>query len=263
MPDSVAAKQPIDLKRETLTGDVRDHILEFIKQEKDVLPYNQMKESQQRAVVNRAERFAFDLIERVVEIVAADGRDACSFAVKGIAQSTKGNITLKLETPFSRDTWADFGPASTAEVIVTDSKAYQGERRPGGAHVSKDQGSLLNDDGVDEQPVMDQTTAGKKLWIEIGDKTKKLMEFEERSFGDALQRAIKWVGAEPQQVNPLFIVEYLEVDPLEIPEALRRDPETNEPAGLKGKEEPGKPQEGDGGEAPEAPKDDGKKPDID
>ena len=89
------------------------------------------------------------------------------------------------------------------------------------------------------------------------------MEFEERSFGDALQRAIKWVGAEPQQVNPLFIVEYLEVDPLEIPEALRRDPETNEPAGLKGKEEPGKPQEGDGGEAPEAPKDDGKKPDID
>lgn len=163
MTETAEREDLVDLAQQTLTGDVRDHLLQFIKTNKDPLPFSALSEVKQREVVESAERFADRLVKEVVGIVAADGRESLRFSLKGIQQSTKGNIQVKLETPFTEDAWNLLGPASTVELVVADSRRYEGERRPGFTHVSKDQPDLPIEGDGDDKPVMDQTSAGKAM----------------------------------------------------------------------------------------------------
>lgn len=151
----------VHLARETLSGDIRDHIVEYLKQNRNPLPWASLPESEQRAVVERAANFANALLRDIVEIVASDGRETITFAVKKV-ETAKGSIILKLESSFYADAWNALGLASTVQVIRSDTAPYIGESIPGGAHVQKDQAALPLD-GVSEEPVMDQTVAGKKL----------------------------------------------------------------------------------------------------
>lgn len=164
----------LDVARETLRGDIRDHILEYLKANKDPLPFNAMPEASQRDLVERTEKFADKLLEGVVGCVAADGRDSMRFSLKGIQQTTKGNVSIKLETPFDAEYWSTLGAANTVELVVADSRAYRGERKPGWKHVISDQGKMFSDDDaggeVDEGPVMDQTPAGKAMKAEKPEK---------------------------------------------------------------------------------------------
>ena len=159
----------LDVVRETLGGDIRDHLLEYQKHEKSPLPWNMLSEEKQRDMVERTEKFVDVLLKRIVQIVRADGNEQIVCQLKGIGTDGKGGIIAKIATPFRQDAWGILGMASTVAVVVADSRSYEGERKPGSKHVQKQQPGLFEEpagDGAggeakDDGPVFDQTAAGK------------------------------------------------------------------------------------------------------
>lgn len=219
--DGPVTESRVEVQRETLTGDVRDLLLDFVKHYNEALPFNALSENKQLAIVERIDRYASELIEEAVGIVAADGRESVRMAVKTIGQSEKGEIIAKLRCSFNADTWAMLGSASTVELVIADSRAYQGERRSKFKHISRDQKSMFSDEEGDdsrETPVMDQTDAGKKLGgkapeepdrpkkakkpetredvlREIAAKALLIAEHEEKPIEDAIREAMKALKA--------------------------------------------------------------------
>ena len=162
----------LDVVRETLGGDIRDHLLEYQKHEKSPLPWNMLSEEKQRDMVERTEKFVDALLKRIVQIVRADGNEQIVCQLKGIGTDGKGGIIAKISTPFRQDAWGILGMASTVAVVVADSRAYEGERKAGSKHIQKQQRGLFEGEGEkDDGPVFDKTAAGKDTAVPPVDPT--------------------------------------------------------------------------------------------
>lgn len=163
----------VELAKATLTGDVRDFLLERIKQQESSVPFKLLNESAQRKIVDSVQLFSDSFVEKAVQVIAAGGRQTITFAVSAVSQTAKGEIVIKLASPFLREAWAALGGAKTAIVVVPDEMAFRGERRISESHVTPDQRSLGLSQGVRDQhpsvdqplaadrPVMDQTPTGR------------------------------------------------------------------------------------------------------
>ena len=153
----------IDLARTTLRGDIRDHLLEFLKHNKDTLPWDALSESRQRELVQRTENFADNLVDNCAEIIAADGRVTVSWGIKKV-ELVKEGIKVVLVAPYEDDAWLNLGKATRMTTCSVETAPYRGQRRPGDRHVTPDQPGLIDPDddtAGDEGPVFDQTPSGK------------------------------------------------------------------------------------------------------
>jgi hypothetical protein len=174
MSDTIEARPPAELvrlARATLLGDVRDAMLDTIVREKRTLPFNMLPEADQRTIVQRVSEVAQSVIDGVVEIVAADGREPMTFSVAKVEKGAQGDVVLKLKTPFSDEAWRVLGGTGTVQVIAADSQPYTGEKRSAESRVTPDQGELIKDDGKaqdegDDGAVFDNTAAGKRTGAE-------------------------------------------------------------------------------------------------
>lgn len=165
----MSERTPVDaerlglIARETMTGDVRDLIMNAIKNLKPGIMYSALPASDQRELMEAATERGKQMIEDVVALVAADGRQTHRLSMKQVGTNAQGDIVVKMTCPYDQTIWDALGPAKAVEVAVSDSKPFQGERRPGFKHVDEEQKSLIpDDDAPDEKPVMDQTDVGKK-----------------------------------------------------------------------------------------------------
>ena len=132
--------------------------MEFRKHSKETLPFSMLSEDKQRAELDRTESFAERLVEKIVQIIAAGGRDSITANIKSVSHADKG-IKVQLDVPrWTEDAWMMLGRGEQVQITAADASNLHGERQPGSAHISRDQKELLPDD----QPVFDQTTAGKK-----------------------------------------------------------------------------------------------------
>ena len=116
--------------RETLTGDVRDYFLAYLKHEKNPLPFTAMTEAQQTEIIDKATVAADDLVQRVLEIVAGDGGTAIRATVTSVGIRDK--IKALVECDKSDRTLLDLGNAVGSAVMLTvaDRTPYEGERAP-------------------------------------------------------------------------------------------------------------------------------------
>ncbi len=132
-----------EIARTTCTGDVRDFLLDYLKNDKNPLPWNVRGEAEQAETIERATRAAGALVERVVEIVSADGRRTISATLESF--TIKDGITAKIKTTRSDDTLLALNHArgTPLQIVIADDAPYVGELKP--VRIEPDQGAIFDE----------------------------------------------------------------------------------------------------------------------
>jgi len=134
------------IKRETCTGDLRDFLLDRLKHDKNPLPWNMRTELEQREMIEAAERAANLAVERIVRLVAADGKRALSGTL--VQFGVKKGVEAKLRFASDDDTLVALNGAlnGTVQVVIADASAYTGETNA--ALPQPDEPEMFDEDGV-------------------------------------------------------------------------------------------------------------------
>lgn len=136
-----AAKEESTAKivKETCTGDVRDFLLDRVKQLGK--PWAAMSEDEQADQIHGAKRAADYLVARVIEIVAADGKRV----MKGKLVKAQVKDKINVQVDFSREDEQRHELMDSVGMIVllvvADAGAYTGEQGP--AEPTPDQSNLI------------------------------------------------------------------------------------------------------------------------
>lgn len=138
--DEKAEKVAVDLAAATLTGDIRDFLLDRVKQLGK--PWAAMTEDEQGDQILAAKTAAERLVKTACEIIAAGGKK--SMIGKLIKVQVKDKIQTQID--FAKETEQRhelFDAAGlTVSVVLADAAPYVGERAP--AEPTPNQGSLLD-----------------------------------------------------------------------------------------------------------------------
>lgn len=132
----------VEVARETLRGDIRDFLLDRLKHDKEVLPWDAQNEGKQRETIAAANSAAERLIEKVANIVCGEGRVVVHMALEQI--TIKDGIKATLSCPNLTTAREHLGAAqgSTVAVIFLSTEHVQGQRKP--RFAKKDEPSLLD-----------------------------------------------------------------------------------------------------------------------
>ena len=128
------------IARETMTGDLRDCLLDFLKHDKNPLPWNLQGESQQRETIEKATKAVEHAVERAVRIIAADGRRVMlgTLTKVMIKDGYKAEIVLSASDPLRHELCDAQG--QDVLLVVAGEQPYFGERRA--AHPDPDEPDL-------------------------------------------------------------------------------------------------------------------------
>lgn len=170
-PDDFAeevSEDTIDLAADSLTGDIRDTMLEWFRHRPK--PWQQMSEAEQRNLAQEADHKARALVGKAVRLIAGDGRNVVTATLDQV--TVKNGIKAALSIDRHSEHRHDLVDAQGKVVLlmVADDKPYQGERRP--VQVDRDQPGLPlggGNDTADDKPVFDGTDAGKGVAAERHD----------------------------------------------------------------------------------------------
>lgn len=144
-----------DIAKKTMTGDLRDAILQIVKTQKK--PWQQLSEQEQTLVVNNVQERVGYMVTKVVDIISADGRKTIIAKLDSITvkDGFKAVLSLSKDSELAHDLVDSQG--SLVALVVADREAYTGEKEP--AKIDKDQKELPADDG---KSVFDSSKAGQK-----------------------------------------------------------------------------------------------------
>lgn len=135
--EQVSVKE-VDLASDTLVGDMRDALLDRIRNMKK--PWQQMTESEQQDVVLHMSDIAKHLTRRAVELIAQNGRETINATVESV--TVKGGLKVVVKAHKTRETVAALSDAEGHPILLVaaSSLAFDGERGP--AETDPDQGDL-------------------------------------------------------------------------------------------------------------------------
>lgn len=135
------------IARETMTGDLRDCILDFLKHNKNPLPWNVQSETSQYETIEKVEKAVGYAVERAVALIAAKGQQAIHAKLDkiNIKDDIQAQLIISKQHP-DRHAFIDCQGA-TVLVVIADATAFAGERKP--AEITPDQHVLPVDDEGD------------------------------------------------------------------------------------------------------------------
>lgn len=134
-----------DVKSDTLVGDVRDLILQEMRDAKNALPWTTRSEKEQAEMIDRADRFSRSIIAQVVNLVAAGDNPAIPMTVKKWTVSDELQVALSgAASHLNVTNMIDGG--NIAFLVFADKEPFDGEREP--VKPAPNQPDLL--DGDDE-----------------------------------------------------------------------------------------------------------------
>lgn len=128
-----------NLASKTLTGDVRDFLLDRLKTQKK--PWEAMSESEQRDAINQCKDAALNLVKNTVKIISSAGRKVIEAVVESMTVKDGIKATLKCTNTF--DALHELGGATGQIVLIVTSgvEDFTGEKAP--ATPTPDQADLL------------------------------------------------------------------------------------------------------------------------
>jgi phosphoribosylformylglycinamidine (FGAM) synthase-like enzyme len=136
-----ATLEACELAAETLTGDIRDFILQRLRHEQDKRPWDKRSEAEQRDTIHAVETSVREHVTRAVEIIAAGGLKTIKATLSQVTikDGIKGQLEVsKFDEQRHRLTDA---VGSTVLIVVADTDQFSGEREP--VAVNPDQGDLV------------------------------------------------------------------------------------------------------------------------
>lgn len=142
-PGSDIEDAAIDLAAETMTGDIRDFILDRLKHEQSKAPWHQRSESDQRETVHQVESMVRAAVSKVVEIMAGHGRRTIKATIEQITikDGYKAVLTAS-KHDHNRHHLAD-AQGQTVLIVVADPDEFTGERAE--VPINPDQATMLGD----------------------------------------------------------------------------------------------------------------------
>lgn len=164
-------EQALELAKETLTGDIRDFLLDEIRNLQK--PWERMTEDEQSELIDRTSRRVETTTNEAVKIVAANGFPV--FQVELVEVKGKGGITGQFKAPFNPESWLALGEAQggVIQIIPGNLNLFEGQRVE--AVADPDQPELKLDGDPDQlaQDVIDNQKAvqseGGALVVEFPD----------------------------------------------------------------------------------------------
>lgn len=144
-------KEPINednaaqrIARETMTGDLRDCILDFIKHNNNPLPWNSQGEKAQIDTIDKVTKACEYAATRAVAIIAADGKKTIHAKLESVSikDDIKGTLVVAKHHP-DRHAFLD-SQGTTVLIVIADDAAFSGERTP--VAINRDQPTLPMDD---------------------------------------------------------------------------------------------------------------------
>lgn len=130
----------VEVAVETLTGDVRDFILDRLKHEQSKRPWHERSEADQRDTIHQVEAAVERVVRQAVELIAASGRRTIRATLEQV--TVKDGITGKVvmsKFDAQRHALMD-ATGATILIVVADSDQFSGERAP--AEIKPDQPEL-------------------------------------------------------------------------------------------------------------------------
>lgn len=136
------------IARETMTGDLRDCLLDFLKHDKNPLPWNLQGEQNQRETIEKVEKAVGHAVERVVALIAAKGQQNIHAKLEKISikDDIQATLIISKQNP-DRHAFIDCQGASVL-IVVADPTDFAGERAP--AEITPDQHVLPVDQGGED-----------------------------------------------------------------------------------------------------------------
>lgn len=136
----------IQVAVKTLTGDIRDFILDRLRHEQDKRPWHLRSEAEQRDTVHKVESAVHEIVTKGVEIIAAGGRRTIRATLDQVTvkDGIVGKIVMMKSDPLRHQLADSVG--SQILIVVADPDEFTGERAP--AKITPDQGDLEERVGV-------------------------------------------------------------------------------------------------------------------
>lgn len=133
----------VELAAETLTGDLRDFILDRLKHEQSKAPWHQRSENDQRDAVHQVEQAVRAAVTRAVEIMAGHGRRTIKATLDQVVikDGYKATVTMSKFDP-NRHHLSD-AQGKSVLIVVADPDEFTGERAE--VEITPDQATLLGD----------------------------------------------------------------------------------------------------------------------
>jgi hypothetical protein len=127
----------------TITGDIRDFILNTLRFEQDKRPWDQRSEDDQRAAVATVEAHCTAIATKAVELIAAGGRKTIKATLSQVMIKDGIRATLEIGRQDERRHHLVDAQGAQVLIVVADSTEFEGERAP--AAITPDQGDLVRD----------------------------------------------------------------------------------------------------------------------
>jgi hypothetical protein len=136
-----------DVKADTLVGDVRDLVLQEMRDAKEALPWTTRSEKQQAEMIDRADRFARNIVAKIVNLVAAGDNPAVPVTIKEWKVTDELKVALVGAATLSNlNAMIDGG--AIGFLVFADKEPFSGEREP--VQPAPEQPDLIHPD--DEDP---------------------------------------------------------------------------------------------------------------
>lgn len=118
----------LELAAETLTGDLRDFILDRLRHEQNKRPWHERSEAEQRDTVHQVETAVRHAVTRAVEIIAAGGLRTIKATIEQVTVKDGIKATLTMSKfDENRHNLID-ATGSTVLLVVADPEDFTGER---------------------------------------------------------------------------------------------------------------------------------------
>ena len=149
----------INLAAKTLTGDIRDWLLERFRHRQK--PWQQMTEDEQRIMASEAECAAEELVRKAVQIIAANGRTALTATLDQVV--IKGGLKAVLTlSRYDEHRYELIDAQGTpVQIVVADAAPFEGERAE--VQIDKDQPDLIEGAEDESDPVPDTVKAAQQI----------------------------------------------------------------------------------------------------
>jgi hypothetical protein len=138
-PDPAA----VDVAAETLTGDLRDFILDRLRHEQSKRPWHERGEADQRDTVHQVESAVRSAVRQAVEIIAAGGLKTIKASIEQVTvkDGIKAVLTMS-KFDEHRHNLID-ATGQTVLIVVADPEDFSGERAP--VEIKPDQSEMLDE----------------------------------------------------------------------------------------------------------------------
>lgn len=124
------AVDTVNVATETLTGDLRDFILDRLRHEQSKRPWHERSEADQRDTVHQVEAAVERVVRKAVELIAAQGLKTMRATLESITVKDGLKATLSMSKFDEERHKLIDSQGQTVLVVVADPEAFTGERDP-------------------------------------------------------------------------------------------------------------------------------------